>query len=267
QRGAEIPGAPVRLLTADDVAAQYPRIRGIREEGPVLSLGALTTFTEFAEHEAVRRLVPRIDRFLWLIASRPIRNRATLGGNIVNASPIGDMTNLLLALGATLVLAEGDDRRDVALRDLYRGYKQLDKRPGELLVEIRLARETAHTLTNFEKVSKRKALDIASVCSGARFEREAGVLTHAAISMGGVGPTPKLLTRTGIFLQGKRLSPAVVGEALSIAAGEATPIDDVRGSARYKRLLARQLLLAHFTELFDEIDPLAHMGPELAAAQ
>lgn len=246
QRGEEIPNANIALLN------HHPEMRGIREEDGNLSVGALTTFTQFAEDPLVRKLIPRMDDFLWLIASLHIRNRATLGGNIVNASPIGDMTSLLLALGSRLVLDDGENRREVPMKDFFLGYKQLDKKPGELVRRVVFPTGDDNTYVNFEKVSKRKALDIATVCSGARIEVDGEQIVSAFISMGGVAPIPLLLQRTAGFLAGRTLTPQTVRAALEVAQSEVAPISDVRGSADYKRLLVNQLIIAHFTELFGD---------------
>lgn len=246
QRGEELPNAQISILN------HHPEMRGIREEDGHLRVGALTTFTQFAEDPLVRQLIPRMDHFLWLIASLHIRNRATLGGNIVNASPIGDMTALLLSLGSTLVLDAGGDKREVAMKDFFLGYKQLDKRQGELVTEVVFPAGDENTHVNFEKVSKRKALDIATVCSGARIEVDGDQIVSAFISMGGVAPIPLLLQRTAGFLAGRTLAPETVHMALEVAQSEVAPISDVRGSADYKRLLVNQLIIAHFTELFGD---------------
>lgn len=246
QRGEEIPASRVAILN------HHPEMRGIHEDDNALHIGALTTFTEFAENEAVRRLIPRMDDFMWLIASLHIRNRATLGGNIVNASPIGDMTALLLALGSALVLSDGTATREVAMRDFFLGYKQLDKRPEELVTHIVVPLGTSNTHVNFEKVSKRKALDIATVCSGARIDLNGDTIVSAYISMGGVAAIPLLLRRTAAFLAGREISAETVRDALAVAQAEVTPISDVRGSADYKRLLVNQLIIAHFTVLFGQ---------------
>lgn len=246
QRGAEIPGARIAILN------HHPEMKGIREQDDALLIGALTTFTEFAEDPRVRRLIPRMDEFLWLIASLHIRNRATLGGNIVNASPIGDMTNLLLALGSSLVLDLDGETREVAMKDFFLDYKKLDKAHGELVTQIIVPRGTRDTHVNFEKVSKRKALDIASVCSGARIEARDGTIISGFISMGGVAATPLLLRRTAGFLAGKSIEAETIRAALDVAQAEISPISDVRGSAAYKRLLTNQLIIAHFTELFGD---------------
>lgn len=246
QRGEEIPDARVEFL------ANHPEMKGIRRDGDVFRVGALTTFTEFSEDIGLREMIPRMDDFIWLIASLHIRNRATLGGNIVNASPIGDMTALMLALGSTLVLDLDGTTREVALEDFFLGYKTLDKQPGELVREIVFPAGGDGTFINLEKVSKRKALDIATVCSGARFEVEGDTIADARISMGGVAATPLLLRKTSSFLVGRPITHDTVRAALPIAQTEVSPIGDVRGSAQYKRLLVNQLIIAHFTELFGD---------------
>ena len=158
QQGETIPGRSVTVL------GKRPELKGIRRAGGEFRVGALTTFEEFGTHAAVVEAIPAIASYNHLIASWQIRNRATLGGNIVNASPIGDFAVLLLALDAHAVLDDGGAQRSVPLKEFYRGYKQIDLRPGELLTEVAFA-DPGDSLVNFEKVSKRTCLDIASVNS------------------------------------------------------------------------------------------------------
>ncbi len=127
QRGEEIPDAAVEVLN------QRGDLGRIHCSNGSLEIGALITFEEVAHHPAFRALVPDIESFMFLIASLQIRNRATLSGNVVNASPIGDMTILLLALDAKVCLARGNSTRTVDLRSFYRGYKVLDKESDEIL--------------------------------------------------------------------------------------------------------------------------------------
>lgn len=240
QKGEHIPGAEVALL------AQHPRLRGFSSDGNALVFGAMTTFEEFAQNAEVRAIIPDVDAWMWLIASLHLRNRATLAGNIVNASPIGDMSNLLLALDAELVLAEGSRERVVALKNFYKGYKKYDKNPHEIVLEIRVPRPANGARILFEKVSKRKALDIATVNSGARIEFDTdGAISHVGLSAGGVAAFPLRLAKTEAFLTGKSLNAGVGKQAVDIAFGEVSPISDVRGSADYKRLLTRNLVMAH----------------------
>ena len=255
QQGEELPDRRVEAL------GRRRDLKGVRRAGGEFRVGALTTFEEFGADPAVIDALPRIAAFNHLIASWQIRNRATLAGNVVNASPIGDFTALLLALDASVVLAAGDRRRSVPLREFYRGYKQIDLRPGELLTEVTFP-DPAGAQVNFEKVSKRTCLDIASVNSaclircapgdgaGRGDTSAAGIIAEAHFSLGGVAPIPLYLRAASQVVRGRPLDPDTVQEALRAALGEIAPISDVRGSAAYKRLLARQLLIAHFVTLF-----------------
>lgn len=227
----------------------------ILERDGVLELGARVTFEALAESPAVRRLVPDVAALMLPIASRQIRARATLGGNVVNASPIGDMTILLLALGAEVELQGAHGSRRLPLEALYDGYKRLALAPDEIVTRFRVPLAEPHTRIGFEKVAKRRCLDIASVNSALRIECRDGVVTACRLAMGGVAPIPALLARAGGALVGQPLAPASVAAILPIVQEEIAPIDDVRGSAAYKRLLARQLVIAHFTRLFPAAVP------------
>ena len=245
QQGETIPERRV------DVLGQHPGLKGIRRAGGKFRLGALTTFEEFGTHPAVVAALPAIASFNHLIASWQIRNRATLAGNIVNASPIGDFTVLLLALDTRIVLAAGDRQRSVPLKEFYRGYKQMDLHAGELLTEVAFTDPTA-ACVNFEKVSKRTCLDIATVNSACSIRCTGDTIDEAHFSLGGVAPIPLYLHQTSRALPGRALDLETAWEAVRISQEEIAPISDVRGSAEYKRLLARQLLIAHFVTLFPD---------------
>lgn len=246
QKGEHIPGSQTSLLS------KYPHMRGIREEDGYAIFGASTTFEEFGQSDIVRSWIPDIDDWLWLIASLHLRNRATLAGNIVNASPIGDMSNLLLAMDAELVLVDGDMTRVVPLKEFYLGYKKFDKKPHELVLEIKIPTPKQGTKIRFEKVSKRKALDIATVTSAAKILLSPdGTVEIFSISAGGVAAFPLWLKRTGDFLQGRIISVDVARDAVSLALQEVSPISDVRGSADYKTLLTRNFVIAHLMAVSD----------------
>lgn len=246
QRGEEIPDVPV------DVLNLHPEAVAVERRNGTLHIGALTTFEALSHAPEFRALVPRIDEFMHLIASLQIRNRATLSGNVVNASPIGDMTLLLLALEADITLQRGDRSRQMPLRDLYRGYKKLAKEPEEVLTRFTIPVPADRVVVNFEKISKRECLDIASVNSALKLTLRDGVITGASLAAGGVAPIPLHLAKASAFLVGKKISEDLVRELLPRVQQEISPISDVRGSADYKRLLLRQLVLAHFVKLFPE---------------
>ena len=247
QRGKGLKTAPLlRLLDRKD-------LKGILLEKGRCSIGAATTITELCESEVFRQVLPEVQTFGPLFASTPLRNVSTLGGNLVNASPIGDATALFLALDSELLLQKGEAQRRVRLRDFYLGYKHLDLQTGEYVAQVECVPPEPGAHVSFEKVSKRTYLDIATVNSACQLVAGPdGSIRTIHLSAGGVGPIPLYLRRTGAFLQGKILDEALLREALAILNEEIAPISDARGSAAYKRLLLRQLLLAQLMKVFPE---------------
>lgn len=238
--------AVISLLLKEEVKA-------ISVEENVCRVGGAVTVSQMVASPFFQQHFPDIKKFIKLVSSTPIRNTATIGGNLVNASPIGDLTIFFLALNAQLLLSDGAKSRTLYLKDFYQGYKTLDKRPDEYVREIFFDLPGKETFFNFEKVSKRTHLDIASVNSAAKLERSAGFISEAHLSAGGVGPVPLYLKKTSAYLTGKEASEETVFEAVAIAQTEISPISDVRGSAEYKRLLLGQLIKAHFVRLFPHI--------------
>ncbi len=192
------------------------------------------------------------DKHLARVSSLPIRQQATIGGNVVNASPIGDLTIYFLALNAEIGLVLGDDKRIMKLKDFFKGYKILDLKDGEILEWFRIRKEKK--LLSFEKVAKRMHMDIASVNSALSLKIKEKKIKEPYLAGGGIGPIPMYLEKASQFLEDKEISSEVVKEAARIADKEISPIDDVRGSAKYKRLLLRQLIFAHFVKLFPELE-------------
>ncbi len=246
QKGELLPESKVYLLNL------HPEMKTISKKNGYIHVGALTTFEEFANHPDIRNTIPDIQAFMSRIASLQIRNRATVGGNIINASPIGDMTILLLALEAALVLENDAQSRTVPITSFFKGYKQPDKIPSEILADIVIPEFPSNTKINFEKVSKRKYLDVASVNSAMKIRSEDGIVREISLSIGGVAPVPLFLKATSHYFTGKQVCRDVVEGAFPIIQQEICPISDIRGSVDYKRLLARQLIIAHFTKLFPE---------------
>jgi xanthine dehydrogenase small subunit len=228
-----------------------PDLRKIKEVGEFVEVGASVVVTDLLESPIFQRIFPNLYKHLKLISSTPIRNMATLAGNFVNASPIGDMTVWFLALDAEILVrsntGSGSDRL-IPLKDLYLGYKQLAKTENEFIKTVRFRKDVQNF--NFEKVSKRTCLDISSVNTAISLKMEDGKILEAHAAAGGVAPVPLYLKKTSEFLRGKEITEATVSEANEIMQSEISPISDVRGSESYKRLLLRQLFTAHFVELF-----------------
>jgi xanthine dehydrogenase small subunit len=231
----------------------HPELNGITRHGNECVIGAAATVTDLLESEIMQEAFPNLEKHVKLVSSTAIRNMATIAGNFINASPIGDFTIFFLALDAKLTLTDGENEREIPLRKLYKGYKQLDKSAEEWVKQIRFELPKPSSYFNFEKVSKRTNLDIASVNTAFYAEIDGGVFMKAWLSAGGVGPVPMFLKDTSAFLVGKPISIETVEEAISIVMSEISPISDARGAAVYKRLLLGQLIKAHFVECFPKI--------------
>jgi xanthine dehydrogenase small subunit len=221
-------------------------LQQIRSEKGQCHIGAAVTITAFAESELIQGIFPDLKKYIKLISSTPIRNMATMAGNLVNASPIGDMSVFFLALDSELVLNGNGATRTIKLKDFYKGYKQIDKTADEVIEKI-IFTPPLNDQFSFEKVCKRTHLDIASVNSACQMILNAnGTINEIHLSAGGVAPFPKYLSATAAFLKGKNIDAPVLKEAIGIMNKEIAPISDARGTDDYKRLLLRQLFLAHF---------------------
>jgi xanthine dehydrogenase small subunit len=247
------------------------RIRAVRDTGEFIEIGGSVTVTDLLESPVIQSIFPDLYKHLKLVSSTPIRNMATLAGNFVNASPIGDMTVWFLALNTEITLNTG---REMLLRQLYLDYKTLAKEPDEYITTIRFKKPHSDFRFNFEKVCKRTYLDIASVNTAISLkvepvpgqswmppaiERRATprpgssvdhFITEAHVAAGGVAPIPLYLIETSSFLIGQFANEETVEKAIEIIQAEISPISDVRGSEEYKRLLLSQLFRAHFYEIF-----------------
>jgi xanthine dehydrogenase small subunit len=239
------------LRDADlDFLSRRENLRGIRVEGDICRIGAATPLAEIETSPIIRRILPELGRHFVRISSPAVRNRATIAGNIANGSPAGDLSVIILALDASVVLAKGERRRTIPLRNFFRGYKVMDMAADEMIAEILFPVPDAATHFHFEKVARRAHLDIAGVSSAIGIRVEDGRIVAARLSAGSVAPVPLFLRNTSAFLAGKTISAETARAAAALAAGEISPIDDVRGSAEYRRALLPRLILAHFLTLF-----------------
>jgi xanthine dehydrogenase small subunit len=225
----------------------------IRRQNNQCVIGAAATVADMAASPLLHTSFADLPHYIKLISSTQIRNMATLAGNFCNASPIGDLTIFFLALHAQLTLQNGGLERSVALQDFYKGYKIIDLAAEEWVQTISFELPGPGSVFNFEKVSKRTHLDIASVNTAFYANLHEDIILDAGLSAGGVGPVPLYLAESSGFLSGKKISVEVVDELIKIVQREVSPISDARGSADYKRLLLSQLIKAHFIKLFPSV--------------
>jgi xanthine dehydrogenase small subunit len=241
---------PSELPTADLWVLPVETDTPVWRDGEYIYLAGTATAEDIKQSKILSESVPGIEQSMRLMGSLPIRQRATIAGNIVNASPIGDMTIVFLSLDAELGLAKGDQRRSLPLHRFFLGYKELDLEAREIVEWVRFKPSAEDHLFNFEKVSKRTHLDIASVNTALRVKMVEGRIRSAKLSAGGIAPIPAVLSLTSEFLSGREPDAATALRAAALAREEISPISDVRGTAVYKRLLLGQLVLAHFNVLF-----------------
>lgn len=217
-------------------------------------IGGFTSIERFKSSTITNKYLKPVVKKLDLFASQQIRNIATIAGNIVNASPIADITNILISLNADIHLINKDgDKRIVALDNFFKGYKKLNKKESEIIEEISIKVPNKNYKFNFEKVSKRTYMDIASVNSAILLEFKDGLIENIRMSAGGVSPIPLYLKKSSEFLKNKPIEKNSILNSINIAKNEISPISDIRGSREYKSLLLTQLIKAHFIELFPEI--------------
>ena len=215
------------------------------------TIGLGANVTDLIENKQLNSYFPNLKKQLKLVSSEQIRNMASLGGNFVNASPIGDMAIFFLALNGSLLIQNSlAETRKLAFKNFFLDYKKMDLKENEFIQSISFNLPDENTHFNFEKVSKRTHLDIATVNAAMSITVKDSMINDAHISVGGVAAIPKYLTKTAAYLIGKELTTAHIKEAQEVMQTEISPISDVRGTDQYKRLLARQLFFAHFIELY-----------------
>ena len=272
--GLGAPGAWVRPRSSDELAAWYVAhpdatliagatdvglwvTKGLRDLGPVaflagcedlrgielgpseVRIGAAATVE--AVREAMAPLHPSFGEILRRYGSTQVRAAATLGGNVANGSPIGDGPPALIALGATLHLRRGDERRSMPLEDFFLDYGRQDRAPGEFVEAIAIPRQPDRLRCH--KLSKRFDQDISAVCGAFAIVVEEGAVASARIAFGGMAPIPKRAAAVEAALTGERWSEASVRRAVAALAEDFRPIADMRASAGYRLAAAGNMLL------------------------
>ncbi|WP_196890636.1 FAD binding domain-containing protein [Aureivirga marina] len=226
----------------------------IQQKEKTCFIGANTTVSHLLENSIFLKQIPKLPEFLKKVSSEQIRNMGTLGGNFVNASPIGDLSVFFLALNAVLHIKNPHGNlREVHLKDFYKGYKTYDLKENEIIETVSFKILEKNASFNFEKVSKRTHLDIASVNSAMQIEIIENQITNIHLSIGGVAPIPFYAKNTVSFLNQNELNEENIEKSLEILNDEIAPISDIRGTSAYKRLLAKQLVKAHFITLFPNL--------------
>lgn len=222
--------------------AHLDELRGITDGATEIDVGTLTTFSQLRNDPCVVRHFPLLVQAASQVGAIAIQNRATIGGNIMNASPAGDSLPVLLAYDADVELVSAAGVRWVNYANFHTGYKKMAAQPNELLARVRLPKMAPWTRQYFRKVGARAAQAISKLCMAGLARMDGEKILDCRIAMGSVAPTPLRCVKTEAALKGQTVTPKLVAHAQTVLAGEITPIDDIRSTADYRRRVAQNLL-------------------------
>jgi len=214
---------------------RIPGLAGIRQEGGGFVVGAATSGAEIGEHEGLGEAWPGIVEAANLIGSTQIQGRATLAGNLCNASPAADSVPALIAARATCVIAGSNGRREVPVEAIATGPGRTSLRPDEFIVEFRLPKRPARSADAYLRFIPRTEMDIAVVGAGVNLAVDpAGVCTEARLVLGAVAPTAVIVSAAEAALVGRKLDETALGALDKAARAACKPIDDKRGTIAYR---------------------------------
>ncbi len=220
--------------------ARVGELAAVGREGRDTVIGAAVPYADALE--AISALAPSVGALVRRIGAAQIRAVGTIGGNLANASPIGDTLPPLIALGASVELASREGRRTVAVEDFVTGYRKTVLRPGEVVVSVRIPAPGAATLVRAYKVARRIDQDIAAVSAAFALSVEDGRVTRARVAFGGIAERPLRTPEVEVALTGRLWSLETARAAGEAARRAVRPISDVRGSAGYRATVCGNLL-------------------------
>ncbi|MGB7874196.1 MAG: FAD binding domain-containing protein [Anaerolineales bacterium] len=209
------------------------------DEDGVIHLGPMVTHNHCAASKLIRERAFPLARASWEVGAPQIRNRSTVAGNLITASPANDTITPLMAQGAWIMLASMRGERKVMLQDFYTGVRKTVMEPDEILVDIAFPALKKNQRGTFIKLALRRAQAISVINVAVILSLEAATVESASITLGAVAPTIIHAEGAEKYLSGQELTEEVISEAARLAMEAATPIDDIRSSAAYRRKMVR----------------------------
>lgn len=226
-----------------DILIDITRVEGLNQitldEDQNIHIGPLVTHNDIAASKIIQERALPLAQAAWEVGSPQIRNRGTIVGNLITASPANDTITPLFALQANLVLTSVDGQRVVPIEDFYLGVRKTILMPNEIVTEINFPAMNSSQKGHFIKLALRKAQAISLVNVATICEMEDGLIIKAAITLGSVAPVIIHAKEAEDFLVGKKLSEDIIDEAAKMAQKAAKPISDLRGSAAYRKTMIK----------------------------
>ena len=239
-----------QFLRNIDVLIYTGRVEGldtVEENATSIDVGAAATYTQ--AKKLLVQYFPDLEELIERLGSRQIRNQGTIGGNVGNASPIGDMPPVLIALGAQLVLRKGNKTRVIDVADYFQAYKVTAQETSEFIERILIPKPQMNEQFRVYKISKRMEDDISASCGAFNIKVENGVVKNAVIAYGGMAEIPKRAVHCEKALVNQAWNEQTIQTAMSELANDFSPISDFRSSAEYRLLVSQNFLQRLFLEL------------------
>jgi len=222
--------------------SRIDELKGVGADEKWITIGSLTTHSEIAAAPLLREAVPVLVWAASGIGSPQVRNRGTLGGNLMNASPAADTVPPLIALGAEIALESSRGVRRIPLHELYLGPGMTCAAPDELLTSVRVPRRPPRPLQFFRRLAGRRSHACAKLSVAFCARRNDGVLRDVTIALGALGPKVLTAPECAALLEGQRLDTALIEKTSRHVQGEITPITDIRSTREYRVAMASELL-------------------------
>lgn len=229
---------PPRVLDVKSL----PELRGLREAGDRIVIGAAVTHAELRRSPLIQRHLPALAGAAAQVGGAQIQALGTIAGNVANASPAGDLAPALLVAEGDVVVAGMRGERAIPLRAFWTGYRKIDLQPDELIVRFELQACPVGTQEGFHKLGPRAAQAISKVMAAHRTRLVDGRIASIRLALGSVGPTAVRLDAVEAWLVGRAVDAGTLHDVEKRVAAAITPIDDIRSTADYRRWVSGRLV-------------------------
>jgi carbon-monoxide dehydrogenase medium subunit len=217
-------------------------LRYVKEANGWLKIGAMATINDLLDSKLIKRRAPVLREAALSFAGPLVRNRATIGGNLADASPAADTAVPLLALGAKARLRSAGGQRTVPLSEFFKGYRKTALKPGEIITEITLPFNPGGSKYGYCKLGRRNAMAVSVASVAVVLHMKGKTCLNAAVAMGAVAASPIRVKEAETLLNGSKVDAALARQCGQAAARKSRPIDDIRASAEYRRMVCGNLV-------------------------